>query len=223
MGLAFSPHDFVIALRLWLGIPLFLSSHLCPCLSVIDQFGDHLLGHGSLRILRHDALVSIVRHPLLQDNPGALHEQCTSSSDCSHPGDLYHPNFYLGCPVYFDLSVRCTTQSAIMSSAAFQAGIAAAVGEKYNQYLDMVNQSAGDFISLIYETFGVWTPYALSNLFLIADRCAVKNGLPRKTARQQLLQLLSVTLWCHNAKMILRQYILTSKDDLDFGSVANVV
>ena len=76
LGLAFSPHEFVIAVRLWLGVPLFplytlymgkgwvfLFSHctLCICLSVIDQFGDHLLGcsHGPLRIQRHDALVSI--------------------------------------------------------------------------------------------------------------------------------------------------------------------
>ena len=45
-----------------------------------------------------------------------------SSSDSSHPGDIYHPNFCLGDPVYFDLSVRCTTQPAITSSATSQAG-----------------------------------------------------------------------------------------------------
>jgi len=41
LGLAFSPHDFIIALRLWLGVPLFPLLTLCTCLSVI---GDHLLG-----------------------------------------------------------------------------------------------------------------------------------------------------------------------------------
>ena len=75
LGLAIPPHDFTIALRLWLGIPLFPSLPLCTCLSVIDQFGDHLLGcsHGPLRIQRHNALVSIVHHALLQDHPGARH------------------------------------------------------------------------------------------------------------------------------------------------------
>ena len=36
--------------------------HLCALLSLIDQFGDHLLGflHGPLRIQRHNSLVSIV-------------------------------------------------------------------------------------------------------------------------------------------------------------------
>jgi len=217
LGLAFSPHDFIIALRLWLGIPLFPLSPLCTCLSTIDQFGDHLLGcsHGPLRIQRHDALVSVVHHTLLQDHPGVLREQGTSTSDRSRPGDIYHPNFRLGRPAYFDLSVRCTTQSAVISSAASQAGVAAAAGEeaKDNQYLDIVNQSGGDFIPLVCESFGVWTPSALSTLFSIADRSTVKNGLPRKVARRQLLQQLSVTLWRYNARMILRQYSLSACDD----------
>ena len=76
LGLAFPPHDFTIALRLWLGIPLFPSLPLCTCLSVIDQFGDHLLGcsHGPLRIQYHNVLMSIVHHALLQDHPGVLRE-----------------------------------------------------------------------------------------------------------------------------------------------------
>ena len=47
---------------------------------------------------------------------------------------------------------------------------AAAVGEEArdDQYLNIVNQSGGDFAPLICETFGVWTPFALSTLFTIA-------------------------------------------------------
>ena len=103
MGLAIPPHDFTIAL-LWLGIPLFPSLPLCTCLSVIDQFGDHLLGcsHGPLRIQHHNALVSVVHHALLQDHSGVLREQGISS-DQSRPGDIYHPDFHLGRPAYFDL------------------------------------------------------------------------------------------------------------------------
>ena len=110
--------------------------------------------------------------------------------------------FHLGRPAYFDLSVRSTTQSAVISSASSQAGVAAAVGEiaKDNQYQDIVNDNGGDFIPLVCETFGVWSPYALSILGSIADRTTVRNGLPRKFARRQLLQQLSVTLWRYNAK-----------------------
>ena len=103
-----------------------------------------------------------------------------------------------------------STQSAVISSTSSQAGVATAVGEiaKDNQYQDIVNDNGGDFIPLVCETFGVWSPYALSILRSIADRTTVRNGLPRNFARRQLLQQLSVTLWRYNAKMILRQYSL---------------
>jgi len=91
LGLAFSPHEFVIAVCLWLGIPLFPLFPLCTCLSVIDQIGDHLLGcpHGLLCIQRHDALVSIVHHTLLQDHPGVLREQSISLMPNDITGLLY--------------------------------------------------------------------------------------------------------------------------------------
>ena len=125
------------------------------------------------------------------------------SSDQSRSGDIYHPDFHLGRPAYFDLSVRSTTQSAVISSASSQAGVAAAVGEiaKDTQYQDIVNDNGGgDFIPLVCETFSVWSPYALSILGSIADRTTVRNSLPRKFARRQLLQQLSVTLWRYNVK-----------------------
>ena len=148
LGLAFSPHEFVIAVHLWLGVPLFPLLPLCTCLSVIDQFGDHLLGcsHGPLRIQRHDALVSIVHHALLQDYPGVLREQNVASYQ-SRPGDIYHPDFILGHPAYFDLSVRCTTQPSFIFAAASKAGVAAAAGEeaKDDHYLETVNNHGGEF------------------------------------------------------------------------------
>ena len=44
--------------------------------------------------------------------------------------DIYLPVFSLGHSAYFDLYVRCTTQPAFISSAATQAGVAAAACEE---------------------------------------------------------------------------------------------
>ena len=66
---------------------------------------------------------------------------------------------------------------------------------KDTQYQDIVSTDGGDFIPLVCETFGVWTPYTLSILNSIADRATVRNGQLRKLARHQLLQQLSVTMW----------------------------
>ena len=146
---------------------------------MIDQFGDHLLGcsHEPFRIQRHDALVLVVHHILLQDHPGVLREQGTSTSDRSRPGDIYHPNFVPGHPAYFDLSVWYATQSVFIFSTASQDGVATAAGEEAkvtsNQYLDTVNKSGGDFIPCVCESFGVWMPSALSTLFLIVGRLTI--------------------------------------------------
>jgi len=101
------------------------------------------------------------------------------------------------------------TPFAVISSA-----VAAGEEAKDNQYFDIANQSGGDFIPLVCESFGAWTPSALSTLFLIAERSMAKNGLPRKVARRQLLQQLSVTLWHYNARMILRQHALSCDNGL---------
>jgi len=63
------------------------------------------------------------------------------------------PNFSLGHPAYFNISVRCTTQCAIISSAASQARVVAAAGEeaKDNQNLDIVNKFGGNFIPNVCE------------------------------------------------------------------------
>ena len=61
-----------------------------------------------------------------------------------------------------------------ISSATSQAGVATAAGEeaKDDHYLVSVIDHGGDFIPL------VWSPFALSTLFTIADRTTVKSGVP---------------------------------------------
>jgi len=51
-----------------------------------------------------------------------------------------------------------------------------------------------DFIPLFCGSFGVWTPFALSTLFTIADRTTIKSSVSKKLTRKQLIQHLSVTL-----------------------------
>jgi len=71
--------------------------------------------------------------------------------------------------------------------------VAAAVGEaaKDTPYQDIASDDGRDFIPLVCEAFGVWTPYSLSILNSLADKTTVRNGLPHKLP----LQSLSVTLW----------------------------
>jgi len=217
LALAIPGPEFMVALRLWLGIPLFPLSPLCSCLTSIDQFGDHLLecSHGPMRIRRHDALVDIVCHALSQSHPGVLKEQRVSCDDHSRPGDVYHPDFQFGRPAYFDVSVRSTTQSSYISSSSCCAGVAAAAGEvaKDLKHQDLVEEAGCDFVPLVVETFGVWSPFALRTLHIIADRTTARSGVSTKLARKHFLQQLSVSLWTSNARMILRYWALQCEDN----------
>ena len=95
LGLAMPITEFVVAVHIWLGVPLFPTAQFCTCSSSIDSYSDHLLGcsYGPLRICRCNALTYILFHSVLLDNPGVLHEQKVSGDNQSRPGDLYHPDF----------------------------------------------------------------------------------------------------------------------------------
>ena len=62
MGLAIIGCEFICALRYWLSIPFFDSSHLCSCGSTLDLHGDYLsgCGQGPLHIHCHDVLTYIL-------------------------------------------------------------------------------------------------------------------------------------------------------------------
>ena len=76
-----------------------------------------------------------------------------------------------------------------------------------------VEKAGSEFVSLVVECFGVWTPFALRMLRIITDRTTPRSGVPSKLARKNLLQQLSVALWQSNAKMILRYWALQDNDD----------
>ena len=64
LGLTIPPAEFIVALCLWLGIPVFSETapSSCNCHQLVDHFGDHLIGcsHGPLCIRHHNALCNII-------------------------------------------------------------------------------------------------------------------------------------------------------------------
>ena len=147
-------------------------------------------------------------HALSQSHSGVLKEQRVSYEDNSRPGDVYHHDFQQGRPAYFDVSVRSTTQPSHISFSSPCAGVAAAAGElaKDQRHQDAVEEAGCDFVPLVVETFGFWSPFALQTLRTIAERTAARSGASTKQARKHLLQQLSVSLWTNNARMILRYW-----------------
>ena len=176
-----------------------MTNALCSCGSPLDTYRDHLLGCGSgpFRIRRHDALCGIIWHALLQDNSNATREQRATGDSQRRPGDVYHPDFFDGCPTFFDISVRNSLQPNHLNEASTSAGVAAASGEAEK---DAKHRPS---VPLVVESLGLWSPYARSMLRSIASRSTFKNGLSSSTAQKSLLEQLSVKLFSYNDKMIL--------------------
>ena len=149
LGLALPPAEFVVALRLWLGIPVFPEADpaLCSCYQLADHFGDHLIGcsHGPLCIRRHNALCDIVYYALLEDSADVRREQGVSGESASRPGNVFHPDFHSGRPTYFDISVRSALHSGVITCSASSPGFAALKGKmaKDARHRDLV-EAAGD-------------------------------------------------------------------------------
>ena len=209
LGLAMLPQEFVIAVRLWLGIKLFPStpqSVRCSCGQVIDCFGDHLLGcgQGPLRIKRHDSIRDIIWQSLILDNPQTSKEQRCDSSN-SRPGDILHPDFILGKPAFFDISVRNSFIPPFIAASASQAGSAGIAGEleKDSHYRATVESLGALFFPLVVESFGLWTAHSIKLLKSIAGRVALSANISKSLAYSNLIQQLSIKLWSFNAKMIL--------------------
>ena len=219
LGLVMSWEEFLVALRLRLGIAVFPSPPLlvqCPCGQVIDKFGDHVLGYGSgpLRLKRHSALCDILCQYLLVDNAGSCREQCFSSKSNDRPGDVFHPDFLQGKAAYFDISVRNSFTTCFINNCSTKAGAAAEAGEvqKDLHYDSDVTNAGASFYPMIVETYGTWSTYSLEIIKVIARKTSLSNKLPVSRTVSNIHEL-AVRLWQYNARMVLDRLHLVCHGD----------
>ena len=152
---------------------------------------------------------------MLVHNKGTRREQRSSSENCSRPGNVYHPNFLFGRPVYFDVTVcKNSFQQRFVSHSASNAGFAALEGEisKCMKYDTQVFSSGALFFPLAVESFGAWSDVSLNTLKTIASKTVSVNSIPFSQYLNNLLQQLSVKLWSYNARMILSRLLLDNND-----------
>ena len=194
--------EFITALRLRLGCPIFPSSPSsirCPCGQVIDVYGDHVLGcgFGPLRIKRHDARCEVIFHNLLIDNPGVLREQHCSFSKGDRPGDVYHPDFVHGNLPFLMLQSGIPLLRLSSITAHFKQEPAAETGEmaKDLRHDANVTASGGVFYPLVVESFGTWSVHSLEVLKTIARKTSLSQTLTISRAVCNLHELLSIRLW----------------------------
>ena len=109
--------------------------------------------HSKLRIKRHDSLCEILFHALSTDNSNYRRKQRYSSVNMSRPGDMFHPDFDQGLPMYFDISVQNSLQPSYIMQGAAHSGIAAEAGElkKDIRHNSLVSASGSVSIPLLWS------------------------------------------------------------------------
>ena len=64
------------------------------------------------------------------------------------------------------------------------------------KHQDVVEEAGCDFVPLVVETFGVWSPFALKVLRTIADRKTARSGASTKQARTATTVCFSMDKQC---------------------------
>ena len=82
------------------------------------------------------------------------------ASNNKRPGDLFHPNFSLGKPGHFDISVRSSLQSQFLSKASEYPGATGDAGEidKDGKHEEEENAASRLFFPLICGDIGPVDP-----------------------------------------------------------------
>ena len=80
------------------------------------------------------------------------------------------------------LFVALPSLPAHISFSSSCAGVAAAAGElaKDQRHQDAVEEAGCDFVPLVVETFGVWSPFVLQTLRTIAECTTARSGASTK-------------------------------------------
>ena len=113
LDLTMSPHEFVVASRYWLGLPLFPfppKNIRCLCGQPLNPYGDHLVRCGPCphRFNHNNALCETIWQSLLIDLKLVVKEQRNSSETKYRPANVFYPNALNGQSGYFDITGRNT-------------------------------------------------------------------------------------------------------------------
>jgi len=110
---------------------------------------------------------------------------------------------------------------SIRTHSAITPGFAALKGEVKTdaRHKELVEEAGGEFLPLVVDNFGVWTPSSIEILCSIARSSTVRNGLSTSKAFRHLVERLSVQSYQYNAKMVLWFWALHphSEDDWLLG------
>ena len=134
LGLHLDPSQLQVAIKWWLGLDLSYGSccPLCPEIA-LDPLGHHAVTckRGGDVVSRHNKLRDVLAESCRRAHLGVQVEMGNNLTNHNHtrPADLLVPNWVLGKPAAFDLSVTSPLNPTTLLEASVTTGVAAQTTE----------------------------------------------------------------------------------------------
>ena len=127
------------------------------------------------------------------------------SKQHTRPADVLVPNWVLGKPAAFDLSVTSTLNTQVFQEACVTAGSAALATQvrKHRVNDERCRELGWVCIPLVVETYGCWGSEAIQALSRLATRLSTRQGCPKSHVCNELFGRLSLALVRANSRAIL--------------------
>ena len=234
-GHAFTPTEFRILTRWWLGNDVYPKARPCPmdkCGLPLGPEGDHALscksGHGI--IARHNALA---RQFSLDCNRSGLTTKREVSLDNTGPGggrtrpaDVFIKEFCLGQGLVLDFAVTNVQQTKytdlvrdanLVEAGSFAERYATEHKQKQREEAEAAKLR---FAAMAVESYGSWSPSAMAVIRdLSVNRSLQSANLSKADALHELLTALNITLMRSQARMmVLRSPPTPDSDLVGYGS-----
>ena len=220
LNLCMELEEFQVAVKWWLGMD---TSPQQRCPHCHDH--QHPLGHhavtckgGGDAVIRHNALRDVFAQLCHRACLGGqLEVGYGSGGDVSNsrPADFLVPNWTLGKPAAFDLTVVSPLNSNTLIEAGTTSGSAAGKAEvrKHNANDPKCRELGWVCIPLAVESYGCWGEEAHSSFSRLAAHLALQLQCSKSKATTTIYQRLNLTLVRCNARaMLSRARLLQSAD-----------
>ena len=131
------------------------------------------------------------------------------SREHTHLADVLVPNWVLGKPAAFDLSVTSTLNAHIFQEACVTAGSAALAAQirKHRVNDERCRELGWVCIPLVVETYGCWGTEAIQALLRLATRVSTRQERPKSLMCNEIFGWLSLALVRANSQAILSCYL----------------
>eukprot|EP00731_Ephydatia_muelleri_P006442 Em0003g690a len=209
--------EFQTAIKWWLGIDLF-SGEKCPCCLALslDPLGHHALTcrHNGDVVSRHNRVRDVFFESCRQAGIGG---QMEVGSGLGHdgrrtrPADVLVPNWVLGKPAAFDITVTLSLTPITLHEASVTSGSTAQVAEnrKHASNDAKCSELGWVCVPLAVEAYGCWGPEAQTNLSRLAARLAIRSNCCKSQATLALYGRLNLVLVRANARALLSRSMAT--------------